>query len=109
MSSGSLGPAWAPSTTTSAPASCARRAISTIGLIVPSTLETWATATTLGRRSSKLPNASRSSRPSSVTGAQSSSAPRSEASWYQGTMFEWCSISVSRIRSPSVMFARPQE
>ena len=42
-----------------------------------------------------------SSRPSSVIGAQSSSAPFSWASWYQGTMLEWCSISVSTIRSPS--------
>ena len=40
-------------------------------------------------------------------GTQSSSAPTSSASRYQGTMFEWCSISVSRIRSPSPTLARP--
>ena len=34
-------------------------------------------------------------------GAQSSSAPFSWATWYQGTTFEWCSISVTTIRSPA--------
>ena len=38
MSSGRCGTAWAPSTSTRAPAACARRVISATGLIVPSTL-----------------------------------------------------------------------
>ena len=50
-----------------------------------------------------------SSRPSPVTGTQSISAPPASASSCQGTMFEWCSISVSTIRSPAPMLAAPQE
>ena len=46
--------------------------------------------------------------PSPSTGTQSSFAPTSLARRYQGTMFEWCSISVSRMRSPSPTLARPQ-
>jgi hypothetical protein len=45
--------------TTIAPAACARRAISAIGLIVPSTLETCATATAFGERASRPSSASR--------------------------------------------------
>ena len=50
-----------------------------------------------------------STRPSSVIGAQSRWASISWATWYQGTTFEWCSISVTTIRSPGERFARPQE
>ena len=109
MSSSSFGPAWAPSTTSSAPASCDMRAISSIGLTVPSTFETWATQTSFGPRSSSAAKASMSSRPSSVIGAQSRWASFSWATWYQGTTFEWCSISVTTIRSPAERFVRPQE
>ena len=49
-----------------------------------------------------------SSEPSSVTRTQSISAPVRSASCCQGTMFEWCSISVSTIRSPALTFASPQ-
>ena len=35
-------------------------------------------------------------------------APVRSASWYQGTRFEWCSISVSRISSPARTLASPQ-
>ena len=44
-STGICGTAWAPSISTSAPASWARRTISATGLIVPRTFETWASAT----------------------------------------------------------------
>ena len=71
MSSSSFGPAWAPSTTRRAPASWAIRAISSIGLIVPSTFETCVTHTSFGPSSSSFARASRSSRPSAVIGAQS--------------------------------------
>ncbi len=46
---GRWGTLWAASTSTTAPAACARRAISLIGLIVPRTFETDATATSLVR------------------------------------------------------------
>ena len=49
-----------------------------------------------------------SSRPSSSTGTQSISAPTRSASCCQGTMLEWCSISVSTMRSPSPTLASPQ-
>ena len=52
MSRAIFGAAWAPSASTRAPASCARRAISASGFSVPSTFETWATATSFGPRSS---------------------------------------------------------
>ena len=47
--------------------------------------------------------------PSSVIGAQSRWAPFSWATWYQGTTFEWCSISVTTIRSPAERLVRPHE
>ena len=84
------------------------RAISAIGFSVPSTLETWATATSFGPRSSSFAKASMSSRPSPVIGAQSISAPAASASCCHGTTFEWCSISVSRMRSPAPTLATPQ-
>ena len=46
--------------------------------------------------------------PRASTGAQSISAPDRSASCCQGTMFEWCSISVSTIRSPAPTLASPQ-
>ena len=39
-----------------------------------------------------------------MTGTQSISAPARSASCCQGTMLEWCSISVSTIRSPAPTF-----
>ena len=59
-STGICGTACAPSITLTAPAARARLAISATGLIVPSTFETWATATIL-----TLPPASASSSSSS--------------------------------------------
>ena len=53
------GTLWAASTSTTAPAAWARRAISATGLIVPSTFETAATATILVRSVSSVSSASR--------------------------------------------------
>ena len=107
MSSAIFGADCAPSARTKAPASCARRAISASGFSVPRTFETCATATSFGPRSSSDAYAARSSRPSSVIGTQSMIAPVRSASSCQGTMFEWCSISVSTMRSPAPMLASP--
>ena len=49
-----------------------------------------------------------SSSPSSSIGAQSISAPTRSASCCQGTMLEWCSISVRTMRSPAPTLASPQ-
>ena len=54
MSTASFGAAWAPSASTRAPASWASREISASGFSVPSTFETWATATSFGPRSSSV-------------------------------------------------------
>ena len=59
-STGSCGTPCAPSTTVTAPAARARRTISAIGLIVPSTLDTWATATSLTRPSASIASSSSS-------------------------------------------------
>ena len=56
---GRCGTLWAASTSTTAPAAWARRAISAIGLIVPSTFETEATATIFVRSVSSVSSASR--------------------------------------------------
>ena len=48
-STGMCGTLWAPSTRTTAPAWWARRATSATGVIVPRTLETWGSATSLTR------------------------------------------------------------
>jgi hypothetical protein len=50
-----------------------------------------------------------SSLPSSSIGAQSRSAPFSRATWYQGTTFEWCSISVTTMRSLGARLALAHE
>jgi hypothetical protein len=60
---GIWGTACEPSTRTSAPAACARRAISSTGLIVPRTFETWATATSFGPLARCASSSSSSSRP----------------------------------------------
>ena len=77
--------------------------------MVESTLETWATARTFGFNDNTSSRESRSSRPSSVMPTYSSRAPRSWANICQGTMLEWCSISVRAITSPSFTLARPHD
>ena len=106
-STGSCGAACEASSTTSAPTSWARRAISATGLIVPSMLETQVSETTLvsGVISSSMFD--RSSWPSSVSPNQRSSAPLRSVSSCQGTMLEWCSISVITTRSPALISSGP--
>ena len=108
-STGRCGTAWAPSTSTSAPASWALRVISSTGLIVPSVLDTWVKATSLGLRRSRTSNTSWRRIPSSVIGMNSRSASFSWARICHGTRFAWCSISVRTMTSPRPMFRRPQE
>ena len=77
--------------------------ISPTGLIVPSTFETAVTATSCVRSVSSSSSASRSS--CAVVGDRhdtARTAPVRSASCCQGTMLEWCSISVSRISSPGL-------
>ena len=107
-STGRCGTAWAPSIRTSAPASWARRVMSSTGLIVPSVFDTWANATSFGLSRSRTSNTSWRSTPSSVIGMNSRSASFSWARICHGTRFAWCSISVSTITSPRPMFLRPQ-
>ncbi len=48
-----------------------------------------------------------SSSPPGVTGANTTSAPVIAATICHGTMLEWCSISVTRIRSPGRRLRTP--
>ena len=98
------------STSTFEPASWAARAMSSTGLIVPSTFEMCTTPVSLTRPSaSSFGSGSRSSSPSPVTGMKRSSTPRSAARMCHGTRFEWCSMCVSRMQSPASRFARAHE
>src|SRR5712692_9432555 len=76
--------------------------MSITGLMVPSTFERWANATSRVRGDSMRPNASRSSTPSPTTGTALMTAPRSRQIICHGMRFEWCSISVTRISSPGL-------
>ena len=60
------------------------------------------------RSVSSEPSSERSSWPSSVSGMYRRTAPVTWAVSCQGTMFEWCSMSVRRISSPSFRNFRPQ-
>ena len=106
-STGICGTACAASTTTSAPTSCARRAISATGLTVPSMLDTQVSETTLVRSLISSSMFDRSSRPSSVSPNQRSVAPLRSVSSCHGTMLEWCSISVISTSSPSPIASGP--
>ncbi len=99
-STGICGTAWEPSTTTSAPTSCARAATAATGLSVPSVFDTCTSDTTLVRCVIRSSTVDRSSRPSSVMPNQRRVAPVRSASSCHGTMLEWCSISVMTISSP---------
>ena len=105
---GACGTAWAPSTRTSAPALWARAASSFTGLTVPRTLEAAVKAKSRVRGVSSRGTSSITSVPSSATRTKSSSTPFSAARICQGTRFAWCSISVSKMRSPRCRLARPQ-
>ena len=99
--------ACAPSTSTGMPRACAFSTIVAIGLIVPSEFDTWTTATIFVRSVSRPSSRSIRSSPSSVIGSTFRCAPFSSQMSCQGTMFEWCSISVMSTSSPLPMFARP--
>ncbi len=76
--------------------------------MVPSTFDICVIATIFVRGESSRSKAARSSAPSSVIGAKRSTAPFRSRRKCQGTMFEWCSISVSTISSPAAICgARP--
>ena len=68
--------------------------------MVPSTFETWVSATTRVRPFSSSRSRARSSSPPSVTGRCRRIRPSRRASLIQGTRLAWCSISVTRISSP---------
>ncbi len=106
-STGSCGTAWEASTTTSAPTSWARAAISATGLMVPSMLDTQVSETTLVRSVIRSSMFDRSSRPSSVSPNQRSVAPVRSVSSCHGTMLEWCSISVMTTSSPGPTWNGP--
>ena len=74
---------------------------------MPKTFDTCTKDTNRGPRSNNPSKASKSKKPSSETGTYASSASRSWHNNCQGTMFEWCSISVSTTRSPRCTFWRP--
>ena len=100
-------PACAPSTSTGTPRACAISMISATGLIVPSAFDTWTTATSLVRSVEQPlelvePQLAR-------VGDRDDPQLRafSSQSSCHGTMFEWCSISVTSISSPAPRFARP--
>ena len=99
---------WAASTTVMTPASRARRQSSVAGLTEPIVLEMCVNESSLAR-SSCSSSCERSSVPSSpLTGMNSSLAPVRFTRSCQGTRLLWCSISVSKIVSPSPIFSAPQ-
>ena len=106
-STGICGTACAASTSTTAPTSWARRAISATGLTVPSMFETQVSETTLVRSVISSSMFDRSSRPSSVSPNQRSVAPLRSVSSCHGTMLEWCSISVISTSSPGPIASGP--
>ncbi len=104
---GSCGAAWAPSTSTNAPAACALATISLTGLIVPMPLLTAVKATSLGFVRSSASKLSWLRCPSSSNETNSRSASFSWVSICHGMMLEWCSISVVTMVSALPMFLRP--
>src|SRR5665811_1825135 len=103
------GVAWAPSINVRAPAAWAMSMICLIGLMVPSALETWVTATIRVRGLSNFWYSSMRSSPRSFMGMTRSLAPFSWHNICQGTMLEWCSMAEITISSSSCTFLRPQE
>ncbi|KAG1389609.1 hypothetical protein G6F58_013241 [Rhizopus delemar] len=79
----------------------ASRQISRTGLTVPSTLETWVTASSLTSGVIAARSASRSSAPSGVISATRMVAPVRWATSCHGTMLAWCSMRDTRITSPA--------
>ena len=92
---------WAASSTVSAPTARAASTSRPTGLTVPSTLDWCVNARTFVRSVSSESRSVRSRVKSSAMGIQRSLAPVRRASSCHGTRFAWCSISVTRISSPS--------
>ena len=100
---------WAPSMNTFAPLAWARRMISSTGFTVPVELAMWATLTILVRSVRRWSNSSRISSPLSLMGTALRRAPLSSQMSCQGTILEWCSISVMSTSSPGCRKALPKE
>src|SRR4051794_6687520 len=90
-----------------APTSWALRAICATGLIVPSMFETQVSETTLVRSLISSSMFEVSSRPSSVRPNHRNPARLRSVSSCQGTMLEWCSISVISTSSPGPIASGP--
>ena len=99
----------APSTSTFVPWAWAMAVISFTGFTVPSTLLTWAMQTSRVRGENRFLYASRSISPSSVIGITLRTMPFRSRSICQGTMLEWCSITLTSTSSPSLRNASPKE
>ena len=99
-STGMCGTDWQASSNTRAPTSRARAVMVATGLIVPTTLDWCANATSFVRSLTSSFRSDRSRRPSSVTENQRSVAPVRRHNCCQGTRLAWCSISVTTISSP---------
>ena len=91
----------AASTSVSAPTARACSQSSATGLIVPSEFEICVKANNFTSGVSSAGNCSSSRVPSSRTGTKRSRAPVRSANNCHGTRLLWCSITVSRITSPS--------
>mmetsp|Transcript_72494 Transcript_72494/g.221986 ORF Transcript_72494/g.221986 Transcript_72494/m.221986 type:complete len:223 (+) Transcript_72494:442-1110(+) len=105
-STGACGTLWQASRSTRAPTARARRTTAATGLAQPSTLDTWARLTRRVRSVSTSSSSEQSKVPSGVRPKKRSLQPTSAASICQGTRFEWCSMTVSKISSPGPTFAR---
>ena len=103
------GAACEPSTTVVIPRLRASRQMSATGLMVPSTLLTWASASSFTSGVIAADSASRSRLPSGSSSATLMVAPVRWAMSCQGTMLAWCSIRVTRMASPAFSCGRPHE
>ncbi len=105
-STGRCGTDWQASSTVSAPTSRARATTGSTGVIAPVTFDTCVNATTRVRSVMTLAASSTRTRPSSSTSNQRRTAPVRAASSCHGTMFAWCSASVTTISSPGASAKR---
>ena len=107
----SAGTAWAPSTAPARRRRARAAAISATGLIVPSTFETWATATSFTPPARDELVELVEVEPALVVDRRRTRAarPAPAHSSCHGTMFEWCSISRDRARRrPRPRASRPR-
>ena len=89
--------------------STARASLTIAGMsfTVPSKFDWWVNATILVRSLNSV-SSDKSKRPSSVSPIQRSTAPVLSHNSCQGTKFAWCSISVTRISSPTLSMKRSE-